>query len=206
METPKNARTELLRQIKEEVVHLLDSPLVLERKKNRVFPVIGEGNHNAGIMFIGEAPGKNEAATGRPFCGAAGKVLDDLLQSAGIERKDVYITNIVKDRPPLNRDPSPDEIALYAPFLERQINIIQPSVIVTLGRFSMRYIMEKFGLSEYQEGISRIHGKVFPAKAEYGNITIVPLLHPAVATYNADTKSLLTKDIQVLASLSLPKK
>ena len=119
-------KTELLRQIKEEVINLKGSPLALARVKNEVFPVIGEGNHDADIMFIGEAPGRNEAETGRPFCGAAGRVLDELLLSINVPRKDVYITNIVKDRPPLNRDPEPEEINVYAPFLDRQVAVIQP--------------------------------------------------------------------------------
>src|SRR3989344_4714607 len=97
-------------------------------------------------MFIGEAPGKNEAATGRPFCGVSGRILDELFVSAGIDRKNVYVTNIVKDRPPANRDPLPEEISTYARFLDRQIDIIQPKVIATLGRFSMDYIMRQFGL------------------------------------------------------------
>src|SRR5688572_21619434 len=119
-------RTDRLRAIKEEVLALEASPLYAERVKNKVFPVIGDGSHTAKIMFVGEAPGKNEAATGRPFVGAAGKILDQLLESAGIKRSDVYITNIVKDRPPFNRDPLPEEIAIYGPFLDRQIDIIQP--------------------------------------------------------------------------------
>src|SRR3989344_4655336 len=127
-------RTELLRQIKEEVVKLKESPLYKERIRTRMLPVIGEGNHYAQIMFVGEAPGRTEAMTGRPFSGAAGKVLDGLLKSVGIERQDVYITNVVKDRPPNNRDPLPEEISLYAPFLDRQIEIIRPKVIVALGR------------------------------------------------------------------------
>jgi len=90
--------------------------------------VIGEGSHFSKIMFVGEAPGRNEAKTGRPFCGAAGKILDDLLGSVAIKREDVYITNIVKDRPPQNRDPLPEEIDSYGPFLDRQIEIIQPKV------------------------------------------------------------------------------
>src|SRR3990167_9784350 len=138
-------RTELLRNIKDEVLGLKESPLYNERVKNGVFPVIGEGSHHAKIMFVGEAPGKNEAATGRNFCGMSGKLLDELLSSAGIPRQDVYITNIVKGRPPFNRDPLPDEITAYGPFLDRQIEIIQPEVIETLGRFSMDYIMRKFG-------------------------------------------------------------
>lgn len=191
-------RTELLRKIKEEVVAIKESPLYAERVKNKVFPVIGEGSHYAKIMFIGEAPGRNEAATGRPFCGAAGKILDELLASAEIKREDVYITNIVKDRPPFNRDPLPDEIRAYAPFLDRQIEIIQPQVIATLGRFSMDYIMRKFNLIVMLQTISRMHGKVFEAEAPYGKIKIVPLYHPAVAVYNANTKDELKKDFQAL--------
>ncbi len=191
-------RTELLRQIKEEVLNLKESPLYKERVKNKVFPVIGEGNHHAKIMFIGEAPGRNEAATGRPFCGAAGKILDELLASVGIDRKEVYITNIVKDRPPFNRDPLPEEIKIYGPFLDRQIEIIQPEVIATLGRFSMDYIMRKFGLESQLKSISQMHGKIFEAETSHGKIKIIPLYHPAVAIYNRTTQDVLIKDFQVL--------
>jgi len=193
-----NNRTDLLRKIKDEVINLKGSPLYKERIKNSVFPVIGEGNHYAKIMFIGEAPGRNEAATGRPFCGAAGKLLDEFLSSAGISRQDVYITNIVKDRPPLNRDPLPDEIRAYGPFLDRQIDIIQPEVVATLGRFSMDYIMRKFGLEADLKSISQMHGKIFEAKTGYGKVKIIPLYHPAVAIYNSTTKDVLTSDFQVL--------
>jgi len=191
-------RTNLLRQIKDEVVGLKESPLCQERIKNKVFPVIGEGSHYAKIMFIGEAPGKNEAKTGKPFCGASGKILDELLASAGIDRKDVYVTNIVKDRPPFNRDPLPEEIKIYGPFLDRQVEIIQPQVIATLGRFSMDYIMRKFGLENQLKSISQMHGKMFDAEVLYGNIKIIPLYHPAVAIYNRNTKDTLIKDFQVL--------
>ena len=191
-------RTELLRQIKDEVVGLKESPLYAERVKNKVFPVIGEGSHNSQIMFVGEAPGKNEAATGRPFCGASGRILDELLASAEIKRADVYVTNIVKDRPPFNRDPLPEEIKVYGPFLDRQIEIIQPIVIATLGRFSMDYIMRKFNLEHLLQPISKMHGKGFEAETSYGKIKIVPLYHPAVAVYNANSKDELKKDFRVL--------
>ena len=191
-------RTELLRKIKGEVLNLKESPLYLERIKNRVFPVIGEGSHYAKIMFIGEAPGKNEAATGRPFCGAAGKILDELLTLVGIDRKDIYITNIVKDRPPFNRDPLPPEIEIYGPLLDRQIEIIQPEVIATLGRFSMDYIMRKFGLDTQLKSISQMHGRVFDAEAPFGKIKIVPLYHPAASIYNRELRSTLEKDFQML--------
>src|SRR3989338_2477092 len=138
-----NSRDEDLKRIKNEVVALENSPLYNYRIENKYFPVIGEGSHTASIMFIGEAPGENEAKTGRPFCGRAGKVLDMLLESVGIERKDVYVTNIVKDRPPKNRDPLPEEIEIYAPFLDRQIDIIQPKVLAGLGRFSSTYLIQK---------------------------------------------------------------
>jgi DNA polymerase len=194
-------RTELLKSIRDEILAGKNLPLYAERKKNNVFPVIGEGSHTACIMFVGEAPGKNEAATGRPFCGASGRILDELLASVHIERGDVYITNIVKDRPPMNRDPLPEEIIAYAPFLDRQINIIEPRVIATLGRFSMRYIMEKFNLGAQLASISAIHGTMFEAEASYGPIKILPLYHPAVALYGS-SKDELKKDFQVLAQFT----
>lgn len=191
-------RTELLRAIKDEVLDLKESPLYAERIKNGVFPVIGDGDHYAKIMFIGEAPGKNEAKTGRPFAGAAGKILDELLISVGINRPDVYITNIVKDRPPFNRDPLPEEIIMYGPFLDRQIDIIQPKVIATLGRFSMEYIIRKFGLEKELKSISQMHGTSIIAQTSYGPVDIVALYHPAVAIYNQHSKETLFEDFKIL--------
>ena len=196
-----NNRTEQLRKIKDEIVNAKNSPLYNFRIKNKFLPVIGEGNHYAKIMFIGEAPGKNEALTGRPFCGAAGHVLDELLKSIGLERKEVYVTNIVKDRPPFNRDPLPEEIEYYAPFLDRQIEIIKPEVLATLGRFSMAYIMKKFGLESELKSISIIHGKIFSTETSYGKIKIIPLYHPAVAIYNNNTMEILKRDFEILKEL-----
>lgn len=196
-EKDREKRKELLKKIKDDVVALKNSPLY----KYRVKPVIGEGDHFAKIMFIGEAPGKNESETGRPFCGAAGRILDELLNFVGLKREEVYITNIVKDRPPENRDPLPEEISLYAPFLDRQIDIIQPKIIATLGRFSMVYIMDRFGLQDQLKNISQMHGKVFEASASYGKLNIVPLFHPAVALYNGSTKDTLKEDFKVLKNL-----
>jgi DNA polymerase len=197
----KEKRKELMRAIKDEVVALKESPLYKFRIENKNLPVIGEGSHFAKIMFIGEAPGRNEAKTGRPFCGAAGKILDELLESAEIKREDVYVTNIVKDRPPQNRDPLPEEIEIYGPFLDRQIEIIQPKIIATLGRYSMYYIMPKFGLEFELEPISKNHGKVFNGEASYGPVKIAPLYHPAVAVYNSHTLDQLKKDFAVLKDL-----
>jgi DNA polymerase len=191
-------RTEQLKKIRDEVLRLTASPLRAERVRNKVFPVIGEGSHNAAIMFVGEAPGKNEAEQGRPFCGAAGRVLDELLASVDIPRHEVYITNIVKDRPPMNRDPLPEEIAIYAPFLDRQIDIIQPRVIATLGRFSMQYVMDRCGLGAELATISCIHGRLFSGTAPYGTVAVVPFFHPAMALYNGSSKAQMLEDFKVL--------
>ena len=201
MTQEKDNRMELMRQIKDEVVNLKESPLYKERIRTRMLPVIGEGSHHAEIMFVGEAPGKTEAMTGRPFSGAAGRVLDELLKSIGIERKDVYITNMVKDRPPSNRDPLPEEIALYAPFLDRQVDIIRPKVIVALGRHSMKYLMEKFGISKGAESISRIHGNLYEAETTYGKIKFMPSYHPATVLYNPESRKYLEADFQTIAKL-----
>ncbi len=191
-----STKRDQMRIIRDEIFDLKESPLYAERVENKYFPVIGEGSHDAQIVFVGEAPGKNEAMTGRPFCGASGRVLDQLLAHVGIRREDVYITNIVKDRPTNNRDPHPDEIALYAPFLMRQIDIIQPKVIATLGRFSMDFIMRNFGLEKEVASISTIHGKIFKGKAGFGDVIVVPLYHPAVAVYNRTQLDELMKDVE----------
>ena len=189
---------EAMRQIRDEVLALVASPLYEFRTSHNYLPVIGEGSHDARVMFIGEAPGRNEAETGRPFCGAAGKTLDTLLESIGIPRTEVYITNIVKDRPPENRDPLPDEIDAYGPFLDRQIALIQPRVIVTLGRYSMQYIMRKFDLEFELEPISRAHGKRYGTKASYGSIHIIPQYHPAAAIYNRELIDTLKQDFKLI--------
>ncbi len=194
-------RTVALRTIRDEIFNLTDSPLYEYRTANKYFPVIGEGNHEAAIMLIGEAPGQSEAKTGRPFAGRAGAVLDELLNSAGLPRSSIYITNVVKDRPPENRDPLPAEIACYGPFLDRQIAIIQPRIIGTLGRYAMKYILETFNLLSYYQPISRLHGQVLGGEASYGPIKVVPLYHPAVAVYDASMKTVLVKDFQILKTL-----
>jgi len=194
-------KIKFLRQIKSELLNFKNSPFYNYRIENKGFPVVGEGNCDAGIMFIGEAPGKKEAETGRPFCGASGKMLDFLLESVGIEREDVYITNIVKDRPQDNRDPSIEEIKLYGPFLDRQIEIIQPKIIVTLGRFSMGYIMRRFGLEDKIESIGKAHGKYYKTFFSYGEVKIVTLYHPAAALYNRKMRKILLEDFKILKNI-----
>ncbi len=194
-------KAELMRQIKDEVVGLKKSPLAQIRRKDKVLPVIGDGSCDARIMFVGEAPGKNEAVTGRPFCGASGRVLDEMLKHIGLDRQDVYIGNLVKDRPPDNRDPLPEEILQYSPFLDRQIDIIQPKIIATLGRYSMAYLMNKFGLTTELKTIGQIHGKIFEVTTSYGNAKIIPLYHPAVALYQNSMKAKMFKDFEIIKDL-----
>ena len=191
-------RTEQLRAIKDAIVNLKESPLYEFRVSNGYYPVIGQSNDYADIMFIGEAPGKNEAETGRPFCGASGRVLDELLEGINLDRQDVYVTNIVKDRPPQNRDPQKGELDLYSPFLEQQIDIIQPKVIATLGRFSMTFILEKFNAPQAMQKISDLHGTVIKVTSSYGSVSVVPLFHPAVALRNPAQRDTLKKDFEVL--------
>jgi uracil-DNA glycosylase family 4 len=187
-----------IKKIEDEILNLKISPLFLYRTENKYFPVIGEGSLDSKIMFVGEAPGRNEAKTGKPFCGTAGKVLDSLLGHIKIKREEIYITNIVKDRPQENRDPTPKEIEIYGPFLDRQIEIIQPKVICALGRYSMGYIMEKFGLKNKIEPIGKMHGRSFDTDTSYGPIKIVCLYHPCVAVYNPTKLPELKKDIKIL--------
>ncbi|PCI30111.1 uracil-DNA glycosylase [Candidatus Wolfebacteria bacterium] len=192
------SRTEDMRKLAEELLHFKKSPLYVERVANKMLPVIGEGSLSAQIVFIGEAPGKKEASTGKPFCGASGRILDELLASIDLPRERVYVTNIVKDRPTDNRDPSVEEIELYAPFLDRQIDIIKPKVIVTLGRFSMDYIMNRYGLEDSISTIGKNHGKVFVAKVGKRKVKMIPLYHPAASIYNQKLKEDLKKDFLIL--------
>ena len=169
--------------------------------KERNIPVIGAGNENAEVIFVGEAPGANEDRTGIPFCGAAGKVLDNLLLKAEIERGEVYIANILKCRPPGNRDPREEEIKQCTVYLDRQISIIKPKVICCLGNFATAYIMKKFNLQDNVQGISRIHGKIFSYSSLFTSLKIIPLYHPASATYNVNLINVMDKDFSILKNI-----
>lgn len=149
--------------------------------------VMGDGNLNAEIVFIGEAPGKSEDEQGLPFVGAAGKFLNEMLAEAGMDRSDVYITNIVKYRPPNNRDPLPEEKKAFWPYLLKQLHIIQPKVVVTLGRHSMEYFLP--GMK-----ISTIHGQAKRIAFGDKKLVIVPLFHPAAALYNNGMRQTLIDD------------
>lgn len=190
-------KSKQLKEVRDKVLNLESLPLYKYRKQHDYFPVLGEGNHDAEIMFIGEAPGKNEAQTGRPFCGAAGNMLDKLLTHVELDRDDVYITNVLKDRPPDNRDPKKEEIEAYLPFLLQQITIIEPDVIATLGRFGMEFIEEEYGV-DVGGSISQVRGKEFSIDHNGRAITFIPLFHPAVALYDGSQRETLKEDFEVL--------
>ncbi|MFA7681872.1 MAG: uracil-DNA glycosylase [Candidatus Peribacteraceae bacterium] len=150
--------------------------------------VLGEGNFHADVMFIGEAPGQKEDELGRPFVGAAGKFLDELLQSIELKREDVYISNVVKYRPPNNRDPLPEEKEQCMPWLMMEIAIIQPKVIVPLGRHALQHFFQKLSMTE-------AHGK--PQKIT-DTVTIFPIYHPAAALHNGNLRQALFDDFRAL--------
>lgn len=153
--------------------------------------VFGVGDSRARLMFVGEAPGKNEDLTGEPFVGAAGKFLDELLASIGLDRTQVYIANVLKCRPPGNRDPQPVEIATCTPFLANQIRLIDPVVIATLGKFATRYALDTTA------PISALRGRLY----RVGGRRVVPIFHPAAALYDGSKRAVLFDDFRRLATV-----
>jgi uracil-DNA glycosylase len=177
---------EMLAQIAKEVSTCTNCALHHSRKK----AVPGEGPARAEIMFIGEGPGFHENEQGRPFVGAAGQFLDQLLEQAGVTRADVWVGNVVKCRPPGNRDPLPEELAACDVYLERQIEAINPSIIVTLGRFSMNKFMPG-------AKISQVHGQM----RKVGNRYVIAMFHPAAALHQASLKPAIMADFAKLPEL-----
>ena len=157
----------------------------------RTQTVFGVGNPHARVMFIGEAPGKNEDLQGEPFVGAAGHYLNELLGCAGLRREDVFIANVLKCRPPGNRDPRPEEIQTCTPFLRAQTRTIDPEVLVTLGKFSTQFVLKT------QMGITRLHGRVQRA----GKFLVFPIFHPAAALYDGAKREALENDFVTLGEL-----
>lgn len=153
--------------------------------------VFGDGNPHADVMFIGEAPGRNEDLQGKPFVGAAGKLLDELLASIGLSRSDVYIANVLKSRPPNNRDPLPEEIEECTPFLREQIRLIDPRVIVTLGKFATQFMLRT------NRGITQLRGR----RHEVDGRAVLPIFHPAAALYDQTKRDVLFDDFKRLAVL-----
>lgn len=176
-----NALRETLRQCRQ---------CSLAKQRSRVVP--GEGPDKVKVMFIGEGPGHNEDQQGKPFVGQAGKVLDDLLAAAGLKREDVFITNVVKCRPPANRDPLPEELMACRQYLDEQIRLLDPEIIVTLGRFSMARFID-------DARIGRIHGQVHEIEGR----KVVTMYHPAAALHNPALKSVILSDFAKLGSIMM---
>lgn len=180
-----------LYKIKEDIILKKICP---DLARNAINLVMGDGNVDAEIVFIGEAPGRKEDETGMPFMGASGRFLNDMLESIELERSDVFITNIVKYRPPDNRDPLASEKAAFLPYLIKQILVINPKIIVTLGRHSMENFIPDAKISD-------IHGKPQIVNIDNNEIILVPLYHPAAAIYNRKLRQTLFDDFECIKQI-----
>ncbi len=181
---------ETLEQIEREILNCKKCELY--KTKTKYVP--GEGNPNAKIVLIGEAPGREEDLQGKPFVGNAGKLLTELLSSVGLKREDVFICNVLKCRPPNNRDPTLEEIKACGGYLIRQLNVIKPEVIVCLGRFAAKFVFEYFGLQF--ESISKVKGKIFEVERWGKKIKVVPLYHPAAVLYRPNLREEYERDFK----------
>jgi DNA polymerase len=169
---------------------ILDDNVTPQLREQATQLVFGVGSPNADIVFIGEAPGKNEDLKGEPFVGAAGQFLNEMLGTIGLERKDIYITNIVKYRPPGNRDPEPEEKTAFMPYLKRQVEVIKPKLIVFLGRHSMNSFLPELRISQAHGQPVRKDGQVY-----------LPLFHPAAALYNGGMRQTLIDDFNLIPAI-----
>jgi len=185
----------LLEELAEEIRRCTKCPL----SKHRTNAVPGEGNPRARVFLVGEAPGRNEDLEGRPFVGAAGRLLDKLLGLAGLERSSVFITNVVKCRPPGNRDPRPEEIAACSPYLDRQLAVIEPEIVVALGRHSASYLLGKAGVRA--RSIMKVRGRIYRVRICGLEVEVFPTLHPAAALYNPKMLSILERDFYHLREI-----
>ena len=183
----------------DELIHQIRECRKCTLWKNAKNPVPGEGDLNTSLMMIGEAPGYHEDIKGQPFVGSAGRVLNELLMSIGIKRNEVFIGNIIKHRPDENRDPNEEEIKACGSYIERQIQIIKPRLIVTLGRHSTKYVMSNVDV-EFR-GISEIRGKVFEKHLFGIHLKIMPTFHPAATLYNPTYRNFLENDFQMINKL-----
>jgi DNA polymerase len=179
--------------------HIIERKVDIDIAKTCLNPVPGEGHANAQLMFIGEAPGAQEDKLGRPFVGASGKFLTEMLEDIGMAREDVYITNIVKFRPPNNRDPYKEEIEACLPYLIEQIKVIQPKLVIFLGRHSMNVFFPKLKISE-------VHGRALRKTVKFGpDLTLeqvfLPLYHPAAALYNGSMRKVLKEDFNKIPKI-----
>ncbi|HEY4963423.1 MAG TPA: uracil-DNA glycosylase [Candidatus Saccharimonadales bacterium] len=184
-------KQQMLNKLKQQI---LDDQACPELKSQATQLVFGAGNPDSEIVFIGEAPGKNEDLTGQPFVGAAGKFLDEMLATIKLKRSDIYITNIVKYRPPNNRDPLPEEKKAFLPYLRHQLEIIAPKLVITLGRHSMNCFLPELQISECHGQPKRIRLLLNAKLKKTTEIVILPLFHPAAALYNGGLRQTLLDD------------
>ena len=182
---------------KEEAVRLAKETEICRSCTN---VVVGKGNENADILFVGEAPGRNEDEQGIPFVGASGKNLDKLLEKVGLSLEDVYITNILKCRPPENRDPLSEEIQAHTPWLLKQIEEIKPKVVCSLGNYATKFFLAKGDVDKMGEqlGITQLHGKVSDLKINGQKIRLIPLFHPAAIIYKRSLQEDWEKDMEIV--------
>jgi len=177
-------------ELENEIRSCTRCPLHLSRRN----AVPGEGPRDAKIMFVGEAPGATEDELGRPFVGAAGRLLTMTMEAVGIRRSEVYITNVVKCRPPNNREPRDEEIKACSPFLERQIELLRPRIVVTLGNVAGKWFFERSGLK--WPGVTKARGKTYHVKVCGVELILIPTIHPAAALYNPSMRTLLQEDLR----------
>jgi uracil-DNA glycosylase family 4 len=190
------SKDDAIRRLSEEVEGCRRCGLCEGRKR----AVMGEGDLDSPVVFVGEAPGRKEDEQGRPFVGNAGKLLDRLLSEAGFERGRVYITNVVKCRPPGNRRPKATELRKCTAHLERQLEIISPRVLAPMGNSAVGYMMRRYGLG--RGSIGEVHGKSFPTEASWGRLMVYPLYHPAAVLYNQGLEEEVRRDLRELRELA----
>jgi uracil-DNA glycosylase len=183
-----------------EEVDVIELAKQTEICRNCMNVVVGKGNENADIMFVGEAPGRKEDEQGEPFVGAAGKNLDSLLENVGLSLKDVYVANILKCRPPENRDPLPEEIKAHTPWLLKQIGEIKPKIVCSLGNYATKFFLARGEVDNMgeQPGITQVHGKVQMISIGGLQIKLIPLFHPAAIIYKRDLIGEWEKDLGVV--------
>jgi uracil-DNA glycosylase family 4 len=180
---------------------IVDDKITPELKEQATQMVFGDGNPDSEIVFIGEAPGKKEDEQGIPFVGAAGKFLNEMLEMIDLKREDIYITNIVKYRPPNNRDPLPDEKRDFLPYLQSQLEVIQPKVVVTLGRHSMNCFLPDLQISKVHGQPKRVKLALKKDKTDSLEVVILPLFHPAAALYNGAMRQTLIDDFALIPTI-----
>lgn len=182
------------------IVNAIKSCRKCRLAENRKNAVPGEGNLDAVVLFLGEAPGRMEDLEGRPFVGAAGRLLNRLLEGIGLRRKDVFITNVVKCRPPNNRDPREDEIEACRPFTEAILRLVSPRIIVTLGNHAGKFLIERYGGGRWR-GITAEHGRVRKVKLKDVEVIVVPTYHPAASLYNPKLLPTIENDFKIVKSV-----